>query len=145
MKTKKQYLSDLELNPNEKYSDSELKSQWRTLTKKYHPDNGSEKNEEQFKLISVACEALISGEFSEIGPSGGFNKVNPQDLLNKLNENFMGLLKKGAVEIKEKKSKIVVIDNHIVNLDSSSLTKEKYLKFANGLLFRFNPTPPSHS
>lgn len=144
MKTKKQYLSDLELNPNEKYSDSDIKSQWRTLTKKYHPDNGSEKNEEKFKLISIASESLISGQYDSenfaFGDKINFNKVNPHDLLNKLNDNFMGVLKKGAVKI-EKKSEIIVVNGnipHVVNIDSSLLTQEKFLKFTNGLLIRFN-------
>lgn len=140
MKTKREYIKDLELDEdsqNDAFDESIIKSQWRKLTKKYHPDNGTEKNDAKFKEITEACNALISGKFADEPIK--LNKQTAKDILDKLNNNFMGIVNKASTNIDLKKSDfhVTVVGNRIVNIDASELTKERYIKFPDGSIFRF--------
>jgi molecular chaperone DnaJ len=59
-------------------SDEEIKTAYRTLAKKYHPDYnpGNEAAARKMNEINAAYDAIKSGEANQYGPSGGYSN-NP--------------------------------------------------------------------
>lgn len=122
-KTKKQYLVDLELDKSSDPTVAEIKTQYRKLSTRYHPDNKKTGNEERFKLITDARNALLNKEFST-------EPINsPQDFFDNAQNKVNSFVDEMGTKIKIKdKSKLIYVklsDNRIVSFDVSSLTKNK--------------------
>lgn len=127
MKTKKEYLIDLELDPDREYSESDLKKQYKKLSVKYHEDKTGDS--EKHRQIVEAYEAIKSEEYLPEEKSGSFVS------LDNLHESLFSMIDRAAFKIDLKKSdnKIVKINNTLINFDTSKLTKSKTIFIDKGL------------
>lgn len=120
MKTKREYLIDLELDSSKIYSQEELKKQYKKLSRKYHADLTDDS--EKHRIIVEAYQSLKSGEYlpEEVG-GGEFISIET------LHESLFSMIDRGAVKIDLKKSdnNVVKIDNNLIFIDDSKLTKPK--------------------
>ncbi len=128
MKTKTEYLKDLELTTlGDK---KELEKHYRKLVKIYNLDNGTNKNELRIKEVHSAYEALLENKYKEEEPLGEKQEnLDPKIEVEKYNQAFFDFLNKTAIVIDLKKSdnKVVKIDNNYVNFRCEKLDKSKFV------------------
>ena len=128
MKTKTEYLKDLELTS---FTDKkELKKHYRKLVKIYNLDNGTNKNELRIKEVHSAYEALLENKYKEERPlEDRQENFDPKIEVEKYNQAFFDFLNKTAIVIDLKKSdnKVVKIDNNYVNFRCEKLDKSKFV------------------
>lgn len=126
MKTKTEYLKDLELTTlGDK---KELKKHYRKLVKIYNLDNGTNKNELRIKEVHSAYEALLNDKYKKEEPLGSLQEnLDMTTIIERNNQAFFDFLNKTAIVIDLKKSdnKVVKIDNNYVNFNCEKLTKSK--------------------
>jgi len=126
MKTKTEYLKDLELT---EFTDKkELKKHYRKLIKIYNLDNGTSKNELRIKEVHSAYEALLNDKYKKEEPLDGVQEnLDITTIIERNNNAFFDFLNKTAIVIDLKKSdnKVVKIDNNYVNFNCEKLTKSK--------------------
>ena len=128
MKTKREYILDLELDPVQDYSDSELKKQYKKLSLKYHEDKTG--NSEKHRLIVEAYDSLKNGVYApEERPS--LHSISIEDL----HDSLFSMINRSAMKIDLKKNdnKMILINNTLINLDASKLTKSKTVFIEKGL------------
>lgn len=126
MKTKKEYLKDLELDPNKDWSIDKIKKQYRRLSFLHHEDKTGDST--KHKNIIEAYEALKNNNYIIL-------KTKESDTIssNSLHDALFSMMKQGSKNIFLKNSdfNVVKIDNMYVNIDSSKLSKDKMVKIGN--------------
>lgn len=128
MKTKKQYLIDLELNPDVSHTDIDIKKQYKKLSLKYHTDKT--KDVEKHQLINEAYNSLKNKKFIENFPEEEVSySYNEGISIEQLHEKLYEFMDKVSLKIDLKKSdfKIIKIDNNYINFDCRKLKGKKYL------------------
>lgn len=128
MKTKTEYLKDLELTVlGDK---KELKKHYRKLVKIYNLDNGTSKNELRIKEVHSAYEALLNDKYRPDEPLGGSQEnFDPKMEVERYNNAFFEFLNKTAIviDLKKNDNKVVKIDNNYVNFRCEKLDKSKFV------------------
>jgi DnaJ-class molecular chaperone len=126
MKTKKEYVKDLELDPNKDWTVDEIKKQYRKLSFLYHEDKTGDSK--KHKNIIEAYEALKNNKYVIL-------KTKESDTVssNVLHDALFSMMKQSGKNIFLKNSdfNVVKIDNMFVNIDSSKLSKDKIVKIGN--------------
>lgn len=140
MKTKSQYLQDMEFSLSEisiGISDKDLKSRFRLLSKKYHSDNGLEKDQDKHRIINDAFNAVKEGKFEK-------EKVEEPEITSEstaehYTKAFFDFLDHGAIiiDLKNNDNKVILIDNVLINFDCSNLTKDKVILINGCRIFKF--------
>ena len=140
MKTKSQYLQDMEFSLSEisiGISDKDLKSRFRLLSKKYHSDNGTEKDGEKHQIINDAYNAIKEEKFEK--ESIKEPEITPDVAVEHYTKAFFDFLDQGAIiiDLKNSDNKLILIDNVLINFDCSKLTKTKVILINKCRIFKF--------
>jgi hypothetical protein len=140
MKTKSQYLQDMEFSLSEisiGISDKDLKARFRLLSKKYHSDNGLEKNQDKHRIINDAFNAIKSEKFEKEKVKEP--TITSESTAEHYTKAFFDFLDQGAIiiELKNSDNKVILIDNVLINFDCSNLTEDKVILINRCRIFKF--------
>lgn len=140
MKTRNQYLSDLEFSSEEfsNLSEKDIKKRYRKLVLKYNVDNkNNNSNEDKYRLILEAYEALSTNNYLNEPVQEEIPDI--ENAAETYNKALIDFLEKTAFNINLKKNdnKVVIIDNYIINFDVAKLTKRKFIMFNKTKLLKF--------
>lgn len=125
MKTKKQYLSDLEIY-DISVSKDEIKQQFRKLVVKYNTDQpGGEVYKEKYTTVLQAYKALNENNFAPEVPE--IPKEEELTFGEAITRSTIELLRRGTYQLNLKKSdfNLIKLDNKIVFLDTSKMKSGK--------------------
>lgn len=140
MKTRNQYLSDLEFSSDEikNITLKDIKRRYRKLVLKYNVDNQKNNSStDKYRIILEAYEALSDNKYTDEPVVE--EKIDIEQTAEVYNKVLIDFLEKGSFEINLKKSdnKVVIVDNYIINFNVSKLTKRKYLLINRDKLLKF--------
>ena len=127
MKTRAEYLKELGFSPTDSPSPKEIKSAYRKLTLKEHPDKGG--NPEKFRAITEAYEALESGKYLDDKKPDELSVPSADELSSRATNYLYNLLNTASqkVDAKGKKKIVKLIGNKIVVIDNQA-TEDKFVK-----------------
>lgn len=125
MKTKKQYLADLEIFDISTSKD-DIKKKYKELVIKYNTDQpGGEVHKEKYTLILEAYKALNENNFAPDVPE--IPREEELTFGEAITRSTIELLRKGTYQLNLKKSdfNLIKLDNKIVFLDTSQMKSGK--------------------